>query len=216
MSIRVIVADDHDLVRTGIVRLLADCPDICVIAEVACGLTAIDACRKLRPDVIVLDVTMPNLDGVETAKKIKQVCDCKILVLSVHTQEPYPSLLIKAGVNGYITKGAPFSEMIDAIKKVAHGQKYFSSDIDAVLADSLLSDNSGSPFDLLSTRERQVAMMVVNCDSIQSIADKLFVSPKTVNTYRYRIFEKLGVDSNVKLTHLALRHGLLTATDAPA
>mgnify|MGYP001757049032 FL=1 len=106
--------------------------------------------------------------------------------------------------------------MIDAIKKVAHGQKYFSSDIAAVLADSLLSDNSGSPFDLLSTRERQVAMMVVNCDSIQSIADKLFVSPKTVNTYRYRIFEKLGVDSNVKLTHLALRHGLLTATDAPA
>ena len=100
--------------------------------------------------------------------------------------------------------------MIKAIKKVYQGSKYFSSDVAEQLADMLLTDNEESPFDRLSEREKQVAMMVVNCQSPQQIADQLFVSVKTVNTYRYRIFEKVGVDSDVKLTHLAMRHGLIT------
>ncbi|MDO4250761.1 MAG: LuxR C-terminal-related transcriptional regulator, partial [Moraxella sp.] len=124
------------------------------------------------------------------------------------SSEPYPSMLIKAGVSGYITKGTALDEMIKAIKKVYEGGRYFSADVAEQLAQSLLTDSS-SPFDALSERERQVALMVVNCQSIQEIADKLFVSTKTVNTYRYRIFEKLGVDSDVKLTHLAIRHGLI-------
>ncbi len=132
-----------------------------------------------------------------------------MLAVSSLAEEPYPTMLIKAGANGYITKGTPVSEMIVAIKKIHTGGKYFSSDVAEQLATALLGDKPSSPFELLSEREKQVALMVVDCKSIQEIADRLFVSTKTVNTYRYRIFEKLGVDSDVKLTHLAIRHGLI-------
>lgn len=149
------------------------------------------------------------MNGIEATKKIKQLGNIKVLAVSSLNSEPYPSMLLKAGVDGYITKGTPMPEMIGAIKKLSTGGKYFSSDIAEQLAQVLLSDNASTPFDLLSEREKQVAMMVVNCKSIQEIADTLFVSTKTINTYRYRIFEKLGIDSDVKLTHLAIRHGLI-------
>lgn len=209
MAIRVLVVDDHDLVRTGIVRMLSDDTDIEVVGEAICGSSAISEAKKHCPDVILLDVNMPNINGIEATKKIKQLGDIKILAVSSLNSEPYPSMLLKAGVDGYITKGTPVLEMIGAIKKVSAGNKYFSSDIAEQLAQALLSDNASTPFDLLSEREKQVAMMVVNCKSIQEIADTLFVSSKTINTYRYRIFEKLGIDSDVKLTHLAIRHGLI-------
>ncbi|MDO4426493.1 MAG: response regulator [Moraxella sp.] len=210
MTIRVLVADDHDLVRMGIVRMLEDDADIEVVGEAACGMSAISEVRRLMPDVVLLDVNMPNMSGVDATKKIIQLGDVKVLAVSSLASEPYPSMLLKAGVHGYITKGTPLIEMITAIKKVHAGGKYFSSDVAAELASVVLSDNAASPFDLLSEREKQVAMMVVDCKSTQEIADVLFVSTKTVNTYRYRVFEKLGVDSDVKLTHLAMRHGLIS------
>lgn len=209
--IKVLVVDDHDLVRMGISRMLADDPEIQVIGEADSGEEAIRMVRSLEPDVVLLDVNMPNIGGVETTKRLRQFNDkVKILAVSSVSTQPYPSMLLKAGVNGYITKGTPLVEMIKAIKKVHQGSKYFSSDVAEQLADMLLTDNEESPFDRLSEREKQVAMMVVNCQSPQQIADQLFVSVKTVNTYRYRIFEKVGVDSDVKLTHLAMRHGLIT------
>lgn len=212
MSIKVLVADDHDLVRMGIARMLHDHPEIEVIGEADNGDSAVLQSKKLQPDVVLLDVNMPNIDGVEATRRIKQFsADIKILAVSSLTAQPYPSMLLKAGVNGYITKGTPLDEMIRAIKKVHAGSKYFSHDVAEQLADAVLGEQAESPFDLLSERERQVAMMVVNCQSTQEIADQLFVSAKTVNTYRYRIFEKLGVDSDVKLTHLAIRHGLIQA-----
>lgn len=207
--IKVMVVDDHDLVRMGITRMLSDSPDIEVIADAADGESAIQFARNLKPDVILLDVNMPNLSGVEVTKRLLQNDkSTKILAVSSLAAQPYPSMLLKAGVSGYITKGTPLDEMIKAIKKVHQGGRYFSADVAEQLAEVVL-DNSGSPFDLLSERERQVAMMVVNCQSPQQIADNLFVSVKTVNTYRYRIFEKLNIDSDVKLTHLAMRHGLI-------
>lgn len=208
MDIRVLIADDHDLVRMGIAHMLADTQGINVVGEAACGLSAIDETRRLLPDVVLLDVNMPNMSGVDATKKIKQIGNIKILAVSSLAAEPYPSMLLKAGVDGYITKGTPLPEMIAAIKKIHAGGKYFSSDVAEQLAQVLLSDNT-SPFDALSEREKQVAMMVVDCKSTQEIADTLFVSTKTVNTYRYRVFEKLGIDSDVKLTHLAIRHGLI-------
>ncbi|OBX82247.1 response regulator [Moraxella atlantae] len=208
--ITVLLVDDHDLVRMGISRMLADSPDIQVIAEAADGETAIRLAKQLKPDVVLLDVNMPNLGGLEVTKRLLHTDkQCKILAVSALANPPYPSMLIKAGVSGYITKGTPLDEMIKAIKKVAQGGRYFSADVAEQLADILLADNAGSPFDLLSEREMQVAMMVVNCQSPQQIADQLFVSIKTINTYRYRIFEKLNIDSDVKLTHLAMRHGLI-------
>ena len=209
--IKVLVVDDHDLVRMGISRMLSDDPEIEVIGEADSGEAAIRMVKALNPDVVLLDVNMPNIGGVEATKRLRQFDEkVKILAVSSVSSQPYPSMLLKAGVNGYITKGTPLAEMIKAIKKVNQGSKYFSSDVAEQLADMLLTDNEESPFDRLSEREKQVAMMVVNCQSPQQIADQLFVSVKTVNTYRYRIFEKVGVDSDVKLTHLAMRHGLIT------
>ena len=208
--IQVVVVDDHDLVRMGIVRMLEDDPDIDVVGEASNGEQAIQMVKDIQPDVVLLDVNMPNIGGVETTKRIRQFnTTVKILAVSSVSAQPYPSMLLKAGVNGYITKGTPLPEMIKAIKKVQQGGKYFSNDIAEQLADMFLTDDESSPFNRLSEREKQVAMMVVNCQSPQQISDQLFVSVKTVNTYRYRIFEKVGVDSDVKLTHLAMRHGLI-------
>lgn len=208
--ITVLVVDDHDLVRMGITRMLADSPDIEVIGEADNGEDAIRLAKSLSPDVVLLDVNMPNIGGLEVTKRLVQIDkNTKILAVSSLSAQPYPSMLIKAGVSGYITKGTPLDEMIKAIKKVHQGGRYFSAEVAEQLADVLLSENAESPFDLLSEREKQVAMMVVNCQSPQQIADSLFVSVKTVNTYRYRIFEKLNIDSDVKLTHLAMRHGLI-------
>ncbi|MDO4441733.1 MAG: response regulator [Moraxella sp.] len=210
--IKVLVVDDHDLVRMGIARMLDDDVNIEVIAEADDGDTAVQLTRSHRPDVVLLDVNMPNMGGVEATRRIKQIdANIKVLAVSSLSAQPYPSMLLKAGVNGYITKGTPLDEMIRAIKKVYTGGKYFSHDVAEQLADTVLGEQAESPFDALSEREKQVAMMVVNCQSVQEIADQLFVSVKTVNTYRYRIFEKLGVNSDVKLTHLAIRYGLIDA-----
>ena len=196
--ITVLVVDDHELVRTGICRMLEDHADVQVIGQAESGEEAINLVRQHHPNVVLLDVNMPGIGGVETTRRLLQTAE-----------EPYPSLLLKAGAKGYITKGAPVTEMVRAINKVMQGGKYFSADIAEQLASSYLSDTQTSPFDALSEREMQVAMMVVNCISAQEISDKLFVSVKTVNTYRYRIFEKLNIDSDVKLTHLAIRYGLI-------
>lgn len=210
--IKVLVADDHDLVRMGITRMLDDNTEIEVVGEADNGDSAVLQARALCPDVILLDVNMPNIDGVEATRRIKQHnANIKILAVSSLSVQPYPSMLLKAGVDGYITKGTPLDEMIRAIKKVHTGSRYFSHDVAEQLAETVLGEQTDSPFDALSEREKQVAMMVVNCQSTQQIADQLFVSAKTVNTYRYRIFEKLGIDSDVKLTHLAIRHGLVQA-----
>lgn len=208
--IRVLVVDDHELVRTGICRMLSDLPNVHVIGEAASGEEAIHKVRVESPDVVLLDVNMPNIGGVEATKRLLQIDkNIKVIAVSSLTEEPYPSMLLKAGASGYLTKGAPLSDMKKAIEKVHHGGRFFSSEVAEQLAASILAENPDSPFDLLSEREKQVAMMVVNCQSPQQIADQLFVSVKTINTYRYRIFDKLDIDSDVKLTHLAMRHGLI-------
>lgn len=208
--IKVLVVDDHELVRTGICRMLEDCDQIQIVGQAESGEEAINFARNTFPDIVLLDVNMPGVGGIETTRRLLQIIPtCKIIAVSGLSEEPYPSLLLKAGASGYLTKGTPLHEMLKAIEKVMEGGKYFCADIAEQLANSYLSDTQQSPFDILSERELQVAMMVVNCISAQDIADRLFVSVKTVNTYRYRIFDKLNIDSDVKLTHLAIRHGLI-------
>lgn len=207
------IVDDHDLVRTGIARMLADVEGIEVVGEAASGEEALKKARELEPHVVLMDVKMPGIGGLEATRKLRRTNpDIKVIAVTVCEEEPFPSRLLQAGASGYLTKGAALDEMVKAIRVVKAGQRYISPDIAQQLAlKQFQTDGSGSPFDELSERELQIAMMIVNCHKVQEISDKLFLSPKTVNSYRYRVFEKLGITSDVELTLLAVRHGMLDA-----
>ena len=214
MAIRVVVADDHDLVRVGIVRMLGDVDGIEVVAEASSGEEALQHARNLQPDVILMDVKMPGIGGLEATRKlVYQYPQIKVVAVSALDEGPFPSRLLKAGASGYITKGAELSEMVTAIKQAANGKRYLSPTIAQQMALSSVDPETDNPFDQLSQRELQICMMVINCEKVQDISDKLCLSSKTVNSYRYRIFEKLDVTGDVELTRLAIRHGMLDPQD---
>ncbi|WP_207905780.1 UvrY/SirA/GacA family response regulator transcription factor [Aestuariirhabdus litorea] len=209
--IKVLVADDHDLVRTGITRMLADVEGILVVGEVNNGEAAVDLVRRVDVDVVLMDVKMPGIGGLEATRKIvRSNPDVKVIAVTVCEDEPFPSRLLKAGASGYVTKGAGLDDMVNAIRMAASGKRYVSADIAQQMALKPFQDEeASSPFDQLSEREIQIAMMIVNCHKVQVISDKLCLSPKTVNSYRYRIFDKLEISSDVELTLLAVRHGMV-------
>lgn len=211
--IRVLVVDDHDLVRTGITRMLADIDGLQVVGEACTGEEALLKVRELKPDVVLMDVKMPGIGGLEATRKLmRSHPDIKVVAVTVCEDEPFPTRLLQAGAAGYLTKGAALDEMVQTIRLVFAGQRYIDPQIAQQLAlKSFQPQNSGSPFDLLSEREIQIALMIANCHKVQSISDKLCLSPKTVNTYRYRIFEKLSITSDVELALLAVRHGMVDA-----
>lgn len=208
--IRVLVVDDHDLVRSGIIRLLGDSDRIEVIGEANCGEDAIKLSRDLTPDVVLMDISMPGIGGLEATRKIVRYNpDIKVVAVTACDDGPFASRLMQAGAAGFMGKGAEADEMVRAIIKVQTGQRYISPDIAQRMALKPFQDGSDSPFDALSEREMQTTLMIVGCHKVQEISDKLCVSPKTVNSYRYRIFEKLGIDGDVELTVLAMKHGIL-------
>lgn len=207
--IKVLVADDHHLVRTSIARMLNEEDGLQVIGEAADGEEAISLSRALRPDIVLMDIRMPGIGGLEATRKIARgMSDIKVVVLTAYLEETFAQRLLDAGASGFISKGSEMEEMVRAIRAIYVGQRYISPEIAQRLVLAKL-DAQDNPFDQLSSRELQVAMMIVNCHKVSDISDRLFLSPKTVNTYRYRIFEKLGVQSDVELTHLGLRHGLV-------
>ncbi len=208
--INVLLVDDHELVRTGIRRLLSDVSGINVYAEAKDGESAIAAVRKKRPDVVLMDVSMPGIGGLEATRKLKQIdSDLPVIILTVHTDDPFPTSLLKAGASGYLHKGCTVDEIVTAIKEVHAGRRYICSEIAQNLALSLLPGNEGSPFDNLSQREMQVMFMLVQGNKVQDISEKLCLSPKTISTYRYRLFDKLSVRNDAELTRLAMRYGML-------
>ncbi|NRF47197.1 UvrY/SirA/GacA family response regulator transcription factor [Pseudomonas stutzeri] len=209
--IRVLVVDDHDLVRTGISRMLADISGLQVIGQADSGEDAIRKARELKPDVVLMDVKMPGIGGLEATRKLlRSYPDLKVIAVTICEEDPFPTRLLQAGAAGYLTKGAALEEMVQAIRMVFGGQRYISPQIAQQLAlKSFQPQLSESPFDLLSEQEIQIALMIANCQKVQSISDKLCLSPKTVNTYRYRIFEKLSITSDVELALLAVRHGMV-------
>lgn len=195
--------------------MLEDVQGVEVVAEASSGEEAIELARSLVPDVILMDVKMPGIGGIEATRKLAHSCpSSKVVAVSALDDNPFPSRLLKAGALGYITKGAELSEMVTAIKHAVAGKRYLSPSVAQQMAlDSIDPEASGSPFDQLSERELQICMMVINCEKVQSISDKLCLSSKTVNSYRYRIFEKLNVTGDVELTRLAIRHGMLDPQD---
>ncbi len=213
MSIKVLVADDHELVRTGITRMLEDVDGIQVVGEATTGEEAIKFSRDIKPDVVLMDVRMPGIGGLEATRKlVRQLPEIKVVAVTACDDDPFPSRLLKAGAVGFITKDADLDEMVRAIRSVMAGQRYICPQVAQQMAlKSFGQKNEESPFEALSERELQICMMVVNCQKVQDISDQLCLSPKTVNSYRYRIFDKLGVGGDVELTRLAIRYGMLDA-----
>lgn len=211
--INVLLVDDHELVRTGIRRILEDVRGMKVVGESETGEDAVQFCRKHRPDVVLMDMNMPGIGGIEATKKIVRFCpDTKVIFLTVHTENPIPAKVMQIGASGYLTKGAGPDEMLQAIRKVNSGQRYLAPDIAQQIAiDNIYGGGEENPFDSLSERELQIMLMITKGEKVQDISKQLNLSSKTVNSYRYRMFEKLNISGDVELTHLAIRHGMLDA-----
>jgi two-component system invasion response regulator UvrY len=211
--IKVMVVDDHELVRTGITRILNDAPGIRVVGEAASGEEALDVVREKMPDVLLMDVSMPGIGGLEATRKLVQHDPkLKVIVVSVHAEEPYPSRMLQAGASGYLTKGCAVDEIVAAIKAVHGGERYIGADVAQTLALKMTPGGDVSPFDALSTREMQVMLMLTQGQRLQDISDKLCLSPKTVSTYRHRLYEKLRVSSDVDLARLAMNYGIIESS----
>ena len=187
MLIKVFLVDDHDIVRMGVARMLDDIKDLVVVGQAKTGEEAITSVRQLKPDVVLMDIQMPGIGGVEATR------------------------ILDAGASDYITKGTCLDEMVQAIRKVAAGERYFSAEIALSLAKNWANrDKAGvSPFDLLSRREIQLVQMIADGKSNQDIADIMGIAISTLSTYRYRIYNKLEIENDVQLTHLAIRFALV-------
>lgn len=210
--INVFLVDDHELVRTGIRRILEDVRGIKVVGEAQSGETAVTFCRQHHPDVILMDMNMPGIGGLEATRKILRIRpDVRIIVLTIHSENPFPTKMMQAGAAGYLTKGAAPDEMIQAIRLVHSGQRYISPEIAQQMALSQFASADENPFKSLSERELQIMMMITKGQKVTDISEQLNLSPKTVNSYRYRLFSKLGINGDVELTHLAIRYGMLDA-----
>ncbi|WP_394176925.1 UvrY/SirA/GacA family response regulator transcription factor [Thalassotalea litorea] len=210
--IKVLLVDDHDLVRTGIRRILEDVKGIKVISEVATGEEAVQFCRQIEPDVVLMDMNMPGIGGLEATKKIlRYVPDCKIIILTVHVEDPYPAKVMQIGASGFLSKSAGCDEMVQAIKAVNAGQRYLPASIAQKMALSQFNSDNDNPFNALSERELQIMLMITRGEKVTDISEQLSLSSKTINSYRYRMFEKLSVSNDVELTHLAIRYGLVSS-----
>jgi two-component system invasion response regulator UvrY len=208
--INIILVDDHEIVRTGLKMIIAKMPGINILAEAENGNQAIEAVRNYKPDVVLMDVNMPELSGIEATRRISQHSpETKIIILTVHAENPFPAQLIEAGASGYLTKGCAAEELEKAIKTVAVHGRYIGSDIAQQMALSLLPGGESSPFDDLSTREMEVMMLLAQGKKPKEIGEALILSHKTIATYKYRILEKLDLENVIELAHLVMRHGLL-------
>ena len=209
--IKIMLVDDHRLVRAGLKRVLLEVADMDVVAEASSGEEALELMRNHTPDVVLMDINMPGIGGLEATRRVMQRYPAtKVIVVSMHLEEPYPSRMLAAGAAGYISKDSAADEVVTAIRRVQGGGHYVAADVAGNLAASIVKGpGGGSPFDQLSQRETQVMLMVTKGYSTQDISDRLHLSPKTVSTYRYRLFEKLNVTNDVELTRMAMRYGLL-------
>lgn len=206
--ISVLLVDDHELVRTDIKALLNAAEDIRVIGVAKSGEEAIYAVGKIAADVVMMDVNMPGIGGVEACRRILQRNpEIKIIALSVHNDGPISYQLLKLGVLGFISKGSPVDEMIHAIRTVIAGKRYFCSDVANNIAFQGLPGSHKSPFSKLSQREAEVVTLILQGKTIKEMAEMLMLSDKTVNTYRYRLYNKLQIKNDVELTRLAVKFG---------
>lgn len=209
--IRVLLVDDHELVRTGFRHILDGSDEVDVVGEAKSGEEALAKIKSSTPDLVLMDVNMPGIGGIEATRKIKRLHpSVQVIAVTVHSDTPFPEQLHDAGALGYLTKGCPAEELFEAIRTVAAGKPFISNEVSKKLTLARINGRSSdTPFSKLSQREMQVFLMITQGHKTQEISDSLCLSPKTVSTYRHRLFEKLDVKTDVDLTHLALRFGLI-------
>ncbi|PNS07848.1 response regulator [Solilutibacter silvestris] len=214
MTIRVYLVDDHALVRAGMKMILAGEVDIEVVGEAETGETALDQVRQLKPDVVLCDIHLPGLSGLEVTERItRSLPETKVIAVSVLEDGPMPKRLLDAGASGYVGKGGDASELIRAVRDVARGKRFLANGIAQAIALSSVS-GGGSPFDELSGRELEVSLLLMRGLRQEEIAKRLSLSAKTVNTHKSRAFEKLGIRDNVALARLATQYGMVDIADA--
>jgi len=212
--INVLLVDDHAIVRAGLKAVLSVAPDIRVIGEAANGVDGAAMSERLKPHVVIMDLTMPGGDGVSAIKSLVSMANApKVLVLTMHTEEEYLMPALKAGASGYLVKSAADRELVDAIRAVVRGEVYVQQNAGRVLARGVLAKDPASEertrFDRLTERERNVLVLVARGYSAPEIGERLSISPKTVDTYKQRVNEKLGVAHRAEYVRIAMRLGLL-------
>jgi two-component system invasion response regulator UvrY len=214
--IKVLIVDDHAFVRMGIRKLLESLSDMTVVAEAKSGDEALALVKSHKPDIVLLDMKMPGIDGWEVTRRLtKSHPQVKVIAVTAVCAEPLPSRILQLGAMGYLTKESEPQEMATAIRKVAQGEKYLSAEIAQKMAISSLQAMKDSPFDALSEREMQIMFMITSGMAVPAISERLFLSSKTINGYRYRMFEKLSIKNDVELTYLAMKHRVIEKpTDA--
>lgn len=214
--IKVLLVDDHNLVRLALKNILTPTIDIKVVGEAESGESAISLVRELKPDIVMMDVQMPGIGGLETTHRLLQANPkLKIIVLTAHEEDPFPYSFVHAGAAGYLTKNTGADELLLAIRNVYAGHPYITASIAQQLALKQISYAAESPFATLSKRELQVMWMIANGNKVKDIAQKLCLSVKTISTYRLRLFQKLQIKNDVELTRLAMRYGMIDDTHLP-
>jgi DNA-binding NarL/FixJ family response regulator len=213
--IRVILADDHAVVRAGVKAVLSSAKDIEVVGEASNGREAVALAERLNPDVVVMDLSMGEMDGITATKTlVEKGSTCKVLILTMHAEDAYLVKLLEAGASGYLVKSAADRELVDAVRAVAHGDMYMQPSAARTLAQGIKRKSEHADerdrYDKLTDREKDVLRYVAKGFSAPEIGEKLFISPKTVDTYKQRINEKLGLNHRSDYVALALKLGLLT------
>jgi two-component system response regulator NreC len=216
-AIRIVLADDHAILRSGLKALLSLEPDLEVVGEAGNGREAIQLAKQLNPDVIVMDISMPDMDGLQAAEEIhQQGLPCRVVMLTVHADEDYLFQTLRLGASGYVLKSSADTELIDAIRTAHRGEVFLYPSAVKKLLGEYLRGESGEgrkERDVLTSREREVLKLTAEGYTNNEIAEKLVISPKTVDTYRQRIMEKLNLHRRSELVRYALHKGLLVSQD---
>lgn len=214
-KIRIIIADDHAVLRAGLKALLNCYSEFEIIGEAGTGVDAVSLVGKLDPDVLILDLSMPDMNGFDCIKEIRsQKLACSILVLTMYDDDEFVKEVMRSGANGYVLKRSADTELVEAIKRISEGKKYLNESISQKLIDTLLKKpneegDSNNPYTMLSGREREVLRYLAQGYTNTEIAEKLFISPKTVDTYRSRIMKKLSIRKKSELVNYAIKYKMM-------
>jgi DNA-binding NarL/FixJ family response regulator len=208
--IRILIADDHAIVRAGLKQFVADQADMTVVGEAATGAETVSLVRSEPYDVVLLDISMPDRNGVDTLKQLKQIRpEMPVLMLSAHAEEQYAVNLLRAGAAGYVSKETASTQLVQAIRTVTRGRKYVSPDLAQVLADGVTGQGDAPLHASLSQREFQIFCKLAGGMPVSKIPQELFLSVKTVSTYRSRVLEKMAMKTNADLTYYAIKNRLI-------